>query len=1160
VLGDPRAHAPPGGLHLVSRGEDGAGEVPPPERPLRILAFITMWDPNAGGVVAVNRQLCEALAAEGHDVYVRVGHTPPDIRIDGIHLIGPRVVDPGIDSRYQLVGGYEDLPGQIDAVIGHSRFSGPAARQVRDEVYPGAELVHFVHMAPEALGRVQGKPPEVIAENVTIERDLVQHADLAVGVGPRLADEVRSLAQQGSADGHMPVVHELTPGVEIVDRVPHTGQDPLKIVYLLGRADDAQKGVIQAAEMVRSLGPENARLVVRGVDPKLVEAQQRQLSEIAGAPVDVRPYSIVHAELVSDLQEADVLVMPSRAEGFGLVALEAAGAGVPVLVPSTSGAGMFFADPARFPADLTEHSLIEQGFEEPVPVARWTDELKAILDDIPAAQRRALDIQQRLRESDVTWRAAARSLVDEIRQLEPRPDPAPRQGSSIIDALRVEIVRPAEHDQVAAGQVTHEPPPQFARIGPVIREADHLLVEITDGQRTTTMRIDVDMAARRVVVSSLDPNGAWLRDMARRAQTPDGMFDLFGHADEYGFVINGVHVAFGDMAQFLRDLPESTTIRLCGCEVGRGDAVVALAHEAQQVVRVANRQVFEDTSGNVFACSAVEGPDGLIRLVPDRNGEADGMWTDVYPDGHRGDPVQDGFPVTSVLADGDVVLRLAPGDYFRDVTMFGPKTEGDLRLPPRVRDFAGDSGYPGPHSGVLVARDGVAYDQDRLAAFNVRLMGFSEDAIGDGARWIRVYFDGDPQARGAYKSVLDAIAASRAERRAARTQYQQEGLSQAASAAKLRGEGPDIREPGRFINEVAVMHDNVYLGADSQGWGHAPFELERVKLHGIPVEAQYLWGRDAARMFVKSFPDRQGGYPDIAVRLDGYRATYSGGDPRRAAEFGQRYADAMLELVRGDRGPADAADGYPELLQELSRSNGGRQAFAEITRIGLQDAHCLPLHELAIDTFGLPKYMEFYRRIMGSSPVDAFQETEVGRFLQEAASLTFLNIGLEGARHPENFFTGLMTWHLVADGRISLDDALGHFNVMGPQGAGLISRWADWMNGWTYDGHPGSRPGWPADQPAKYVNGIPEPPDSLPAAAEEMRRREREIVALYAYSRGEGLFDALNQAFFGNGVPADPQLRERMQMGALRSLIDYLLTRDMRWPPSLELFRPQHGS
>jgi hypothetical protein len=495
--------------------------------------------------------------------------------------------------------------------------------------------------------------------------------------------------------------------------------------------------------------------------------------------------------------------------------------------------------------------------------------------------------------------------------------------------------------------------------------------------------------------------------------------------------------------------------------------------------------------------------------------------------------------------------------------MFGPRTEADLRLPPQVRDFAGESGYHGPDPDALVTRDSVGYDQDRLAAVNAGLMGFAEGAIGDGARWIRTYFDGDPQARGAYKSVLNAIAASRAERLAARSEYQQQGLSRDASAAELHGQGPDIREPGLFINEVAVMHDNVYLGGDGQGWGRGPFELERVKLHGIPVEAQYLWSRDAARMVVKSFPDHQGGYPDIADRLHGYRAMYSRGDPGRAAQFGRRCADAMLELVRGDRAPSagDAADGYPALLQELSQGNAGRQAFAEITRIGLQDAHCLPLHELAMDTFGLAKYMDFYRQIMGPRPVDAFRETEVGRFLQEAASLTFLNIGLEGARHPENFFTGLMTWHLVADGQISLDDALGHFNVMGPQGAGKISRCADWMNGWTHGGPPDSRSGWSADPPAKYVNGIPEPPDSLPAAAEEMRRREREIVALYAYySRDKGLFDALNRAFFGTGLPADPQLRERLQMDALRGLIDFLFTRDMRWPPSLELFRPPQES
>eukprot|EP00058_Branchiostoma_floridae_P001254 XP_002586742.1 hypothetical protein BRAFLDRAFT_105740 [Branchiostoma floridae] len=46
-------------------------------------------------------------------------------------------------------------------------------------------------------------------------------------------------------------------------------------------------------------------------------------------------------DLSKDMQQAHVVLMPSRAEPFGLVGLEAIAAGVPVLVSHTSGLAWF---------------------------------------------------------------------------------------------------------------------------------------------------------------------------------------------------------------------------------------------------------------------------------------------------------------------------------------------------------------------------------------------------------------------------------------------------------------------------------------------------------------------------------------------------------------------------------------------------------------------------------------------------------------------------------------------------------------------------------------------------------------------------------------------------------------------------------------------------
>ena len=388
---------------------------------LRVLAYITEWDPYKGGVPAVNRNLCLGLAEAGHDVFVRVGHEVPRGHVDGgVHLIGPSEYVPGLDSRYQLQYRGEELPQAVDLVIGHSRFSGPAALQIHDERFPEARFVHVVHMVTDALARVQEKPVAEGLRNQAIERDLVAQSDLAVGVGPVLRAEVERLA---AMTGSTPAIHELIPGVPFEQPVPPPRGEHRSTILLFGRVDDSQKGTAAAALMVRDLPPD-VTLIVRGAPPETVAEAQEELSQIAGRFVEVRPRTIDRAELLVDMRQADVVIMPSRAEGFGLVGLEAAGAGVPILVPSSSGVGRFIGDSGLFPTELARQALVEQGFEEPVPVERWVARLREVLSDPEAARHRALDLRLALQEQNRTWRGAAESLVAAVRAAVDRPSPA----------------------------------------------------------------------------------------------------------------------------------------------------------------------------------------------------------------------------------------------------------------------------------------------------------------------------------------------------------------------------------------------------------------------------------------------------------------------------------------------------------------------------------------------------------------------------------------------------------------------------------------------------------------------------------------------------------------------------------------------------------------
>ncbi|WP_433592832.1 toxin glutamine deamidase domain-containing protein [Nocardia sp. CA-145437] len=423
TLGADGKKAPPDSpsTRITQPREQADQSLDPTERRRRILLVCTEWDPHKGGVVSVNKNLSEGLAAAGHEVIVRVGHPVTGAEGgEGITIVGPRSFDPAVSKQEQLTSNLGDLPADVDAVVGHSRFSGFAAREIRDAMYPDAKLVHVVHMVTDALGRVAEKP-ELGLEFQSMEKDLVSTADVVVGVGPTLAEEAGRLADMSGND---PVIHEMIPGVPFEEQIPPEVGDGRRKILMFGRADSPQKGALQAAEMIRELNARGVEvdLIVRGVPPDLIDLSRTDLSAVARHHVDVRPFTIDRSEILADMREADVVIMPSRAEGFGLVGLEAAGAGVPVLLPSTSGAGRFIGDVGRFPEHIAEHSVVEQGFEEPVAVDRWVDKLQTVLADPEQARARALELQQHLQTQNRTWSTAAEELVNAIDRHDVLPD------------------------------------------------------------------------------------------------------------------------------------------------------------------------------------------------------------------------------------------------------------------------------------------------------------------------------------------------------------------------------------------------------------------------------------------------------------------------------------------------------------------------------------------------------------------------------------------------------------------------------------------------------------------------------------------------------------------------------------------------------------------
>jgi len=117
----------------------------------------------------------------------------------------------------------------------------------------------------------------------------------------------------------------------------------------MGRLEDGDlKGAGLACQMIRTLNLDwpwqaatRPRLILRGFDPANLDSEIAAIGGIEDAkPYLVpRPYTPDSETIANDIRSSCVIIMPSKREGFGLVALEGIAAGIPVLVTAESGMG-----------------------------------------------------------------------------------------------------------------------------------------------------------------------------------------------------------------------------------------------------------------------------------------------------------------------------------------------------------------------------------------------------------------------------------------------------------------------------------------------------------------------------------------------------------------------------------------------------------------------------------------------------------------------------------------------------------------------------------------------------------------------------------------------------------------------------------------------------
>jgi glycosyltransferase involved in cell wall biosynthesis len=384
----------------------------------RPLLVCTSWAPVNGGVPSCNRSLAIALAQAGHPVVCLVEQAGTaeikDALEHGVTLVSAARTPAGPDL---MLPTREILDLAPDVVIGHDRFTGPVAWAYARHL-GRSRFVFIVHTAPPEIEpyKDSGRAAEVIAQREAVTRQLAASADVVAAMGPRLRRYAADLLSDDSGPGH---VVRLDPGLTQARGVTaQVRRSPAKHhVLVLGRTDDVVlKGLDIAARAVAAVADRysTADLLVRGAPKDQCDSLHGRLARLSGLArgrIDVRAYSVDAAELHRDLVRSAVCVMPSRAEGLGLVVLEAIAAGTPVLVSARSGAAELLRELLGRSA---EPMIVDVHDHQRRDTAAWAAALDGVLRDLPAALHYAGQIREQL-AGRLRWSDTAATLTSALR-------------------------------------------------------------------------------------------------------------------------------------------------------------------------------------------------------------------------------------------------------------------------------------------------------------------------------------------------------------------------------------------------------------------------------------------------------------------------------------------------------------------------------------------------------------------------------------------------------------------------------------------------------------------------------------------------------------------------------------------------------------------------
>ena len=315
------------------------------DRRLKVTLLSSEWKSSKGGLSTINRELAIQLAKQCNvEVSVYLPQcSEEDKKVAGGHNV--QLIEAEELPGFEPIDWLSSLPKNHlpHCVIGHGVHLGRQIPLIKR--HHNCKWIQVVHTAPEELGMYKSYEEAIFKgeQKHQAEVKLCELADQVVAVGPKLADVYSRYLRFSQKDQD---VLNLTPSIFTeFQSVKQASEERNKFsVLVFGRGDNEDfmlKGYDIAVQAIAELKDTSYQLLFVGAPAgKEDEVAEKLLQHgIPPSQLTVRRFNESREQLAKLFCEVDLAIMPSRTEGFGLTALEALSAGLPVLVSGNSGLG-----------------------------------------------------------------------------------------------------------------------------------------------------------------------------------------------------------------------------------------------------------------------------------------------------------------------------------------------------------------------------------------------------------------------------------------------------------------------------------------------------------------------------------------------------------------------------------------------------------------------------------------------------------------------------------------------------------------------------------------------------------------------------------------------------------------------------------------------------